>query len=119
MTRLRGQGLSFAEIGRRVGLTGEAVRRSLNPAVGRIRRCAVCGAARLQSLLCNRCERSGGKTFAQRLKLRRVLAGLTQSQLAALAGVSKTTIHKLETGQQRPSRALLTVLRPVFPRGPL
>jgi transcriptional regulator with XRE-family HTH domain len=44
-------------------------------------------------------------TFADRLRARREAAGLTQRQLAELAGVPQTTIASLEAGAARSPRA--------------
>lgn len=45
-----------------------------------------------------------------RLKLARVERGLSQEQLAALAGVTRQTISSIETGQYVPSALLAFVL---------
>ena len=45
-----------------------------------------------------------------RVRTLRKNAKLTMKQLADLVGVSNTTIHRIETGQQSPSVALLSLI---------
>ena len=53
------------------------------------------------------------KDWGLRLRLRRESAGLTRSQLAALAGVADSTIRNLETGRHRPTRPIVMRLQAV------
>ena len=46
------------------------------------------------------------KTFSDRLKYARQLRGLTQQQLARIAGISQSAIGSYESGQRRSTRAL-------------
>lgn len=57
-------------------------------------------------------------TFAQALRAARQAAGLTRWDLAALVGSSKTHIGQIETGADRPSRALLGALAAELPVDP-
>ena len=52
----------------------------------------------------------GTLRLENRLKLARVERGLSQEQLAALAGVTRQTISSIETGQYVPSTLLAFVL---------
>lgn len=47
----------------------------------------------------------------QQLKLARIRAGLTQQELANIAGVPENFISKLETGRIRPSAETMDALR--------
>jgi transcriptional regulator with XRE-family HTH domain len=49
--------------------------------------------------------------IGSRLKHKRVDAGLTQAQLAELAGIAKRTVERLESGNNTDSLALVRVLR--------
>ena len=48
--------------------------------------------------------------LANRLKVARAEAGLSQTDLAALAGVTRQTISSIETGQYCPSALLAFVI---------
>lgn len=50
------------------------------------------------------------------LKVQRAIAGLTQESLAKLAGVSRQTIHAIETGKYVPSTVLALKLSRIFNR---
>ncbi len=50
------------------------------------------------------------KAFGTRLRVLRERAEQTGADLAAVSGVSRQTIHNLETGKSRPSWATLTKL---------
>lgn len=55
-----------------------------------------------------------GLTIGQTIKQRRKELGITQPDLAELAGVSKNTLYKLERGQGNPSLDILTKLTEVL-----
>lgn len=48
--------------------------------------------------------------LANRLKVARAEAGISQTELAALAGVTRQTISSIETGQYCPSTLLAFVI---------
>ena len=52
--------------------------------------------------------------IGQTIKQRRKELGITQPDLAELAGVSKNTLYKLERGQLNPSVDILTKLAKVL-----
>jgi transcriptional regulator with XRE-family HTH domain len=117
---LRAQGLSFAEVGRRLGVTTQGgqylVRAAARLACGM--RCGACGAvAPHGSERCARCVVDDpDSSFAERLLVLRLAAGLTQGELAAHAGVSVALVHRYEQGhcRTRPGKvaALAAVLGP-------
>ena len=49
--------------------------------------------------------------FSQELKLARIRAGLTQQELANIAGLPENYISKLETGRIQPSPEAIRALR--------
>lgn len=53
-------------------------------------------------------------TIGQTIKQRRKELGITQPDLAELAGISKNTLYKLERGQGNPSLDILTTLAEVL-----
>lgn len=55
-----------------------------------------------------------GLLIGQTIKQRRKELGITQPDLAELAGVSKNTLYKLERGQGNPSLDILTKLTEVL-----
>jgi DNA-binding XRE family transcriptional regulator len=113
MATLREQGLSFGEIGRRLGVGGPYVRYALTrlmtpPPPGR---CCICDAeltspvalAREKDLLCLTCLARRPRTpFGQMLKAFRVAAGWTQQQLARHSGVTAESINAFERGHRLP-----------------
>jgi transcriptional regulator with XRE-family HTH domain len=50
-------------------------------------------------------------TFAERVREERIRAGLTQVQLAELAGLAQATISNIESGRNEGSRDLVTLAR--------
>jgi transcriptional regulator with XRE-family HTH domain len=110
MAALRAQGLSFAEIGRRLGVTKQAVHATLKKAgQPRVRGvpCRGCGRFIVSAgalpqdgarALCLPClKRKPRATFGQRLKAYRLDAGLTRTELARRAGISQgSSIHGYE-----------------------
>jgi DNA-binding XRE family transcriptional regulator len=113
--RLRGQGLTFAQIGARLGITRQAAHALVaGPrAVGAVEACcAACraplaGARRtVGEVLCRACL--AGRTevpFGLRLRSLRLAAGLTQRELARQAGRPRSSIKDYEAGRCRPGRA--------------
>lgn len=53
-------------------------------------------------------------TIGQQLKERRKTLGITQSELADMAGVSKNTLYKIETGQANPTLIILGQLAEIL-----
>ena len=53
-------------------------------------------------------------TIGQTIKQRRKELGITQPDLAELAGVSKNTLYQLERGQGNPSLDIITKLAEVL-----
>lgn len=49
-----------------------------------------------------------------RLKYERIRKGWTQQELADMIGVTKSTIHRIETLQRKPSYDVLISLRTLF-----
>jgi transcriptional regulator with XRE-family HTH domain len=131
MVRLRAQGLSLAEIGRRLGVTRQCVQSAL-AALARPRAhsvpCAACGrdivsAGALPTdagaAVCLRClARRPGAPFAQRLKSCRLAAGLTKSELAKRARLTYNTVRQYEGGASEPRwkhlARLVSVLGPTL-----
>jgi DNA-binding XRE family transcriptional regulator len=119
---LRAQGLTFAEVGRWLGVSREAVRKLVLAAAGRsgppVRvlrgpprggRCPACVAA------------DPAAPLAERLRALRQAAGLTQAVLAARVGVSEPAVSAYECGRARPRSAgladLARVLGPALTAG--
>ncbi len=115
IAQLREQGLSQAEIGRRLGVTRQCVQvtlRTMARASSRSVGCAVCGAAIVSegalpsdggAALCLPClARRPAAPFAHRLKACRLAAGLTKAQLAARAGLTPQMIRHYERGSREP-----------------
>jgi transcriptional regulator with XRE-family HTH domain len=111
MARLRAEGLTLAEIGRRLGVSRQRVKVALdNVGLGRRPplRCHQCKAVILThsptqlpplSVYCLPClNRHPKARFGDRLRAFRYAAGLTQEQLAAKAGLPKATLHRHESG---------------------
>ncbi|MBF0140978.1 MAG: helix-turn-helix transcriptional regulator, partial [Magnetococcales bacterium] len=48
-------------------------------------------------------------TFAERIRLARKHAGLTQKELADKTGISQTAVHKLECGRSASSRRSVSI----------
>ena len=64
-------------------------------------------------------QASGGDPLemeARQCRAARGLLGLTQKELAELAGVSPVTLHGFETGATKPTRATLAVIRQALER---
>jgi transcriptional regulator with XRE-family HTH domain len=125
--RLRARGLTLAEIGRRLGITRQAVQVTLKGSgLNRPRRgtvfCKACGDSvltggyRIESngpVLCRACLAERPETpFGQRLRSLRLAAGLTQASLAERAGVGVSSVRDYERGRDEPRwRSLMKLLR--------
>jgi transcriptional regulator with XRE-family HTH domain len=118
VVELRAQGLTMKEIGRRLGVTQQAVSCLLKNTPPRVLPdvcCRVCGVwvADLrvaprgeENALCLACL--GNEPFTpagQRLKAFRLAAGLTFVELAARAGIAPDKVRRYERGRQKPSSA--------------
>lgn len=112
LKELREQGLSFAEIGKRVGTTKQAVQRTLADTKVTVKlglHCRQCdyliyvGERILwtrQTALCLAClGKMPEASFADRLKALRVARGLSQVDLAREATLSRSTIRQFESGE--------------------
>jgi transcriptional regulator with XRE-family HTH domain len=117
---LRARGLTFAEIGRRVGITREAARQLVHKAAGP-HPCACCAAPLplgSRGGHCLACAVADPfRPWAERLRALRRAAGLTQTELAARAGVSASTLFNYERGRGRPRPSRLTGLAGVLGPG--
>jgi DNA-binding XRE family transcriptional regulator len=120
---LWGQGLSLAEIGRRLGVTRQAIHDALkrmgHGTVGLVacRGCgqpiASAGARRLDAgqALCLAClAHTPAATLGQRLRAFRLAAGLRRGQLARRAGVHTTGVKLYEEDQVHPRQGSLARL---------
>jgi transcriptional regulator with XRE-family HTH domain len=111
--RLRAQGLTLAEVGRRLGLTPQAAASLLRPlrptpAVA----CFLCGKAIVSAgalpsdagqALCLAClEICPGATHGERLRAFRLAAGLMKIELARKAAMPEMMVRRLEQGRHRP-----------------
>jgi transcriptional regulator with XRE-family HTH domain len=115
ISRLRARGLTFAEIGRRLGISKQGVHAVLTKSRQLPRRrvpCADC-ATPIESTgvlpsdeggaLCLPCLVSRPDvSFGARLKAFRLAAGLMKAELAKRVGLSPMTIHYYEAGLREP-----------------
>jgi transcriptional regulator with XRE-family HTH domain len=119
--RLRAQGLSLKEVGRRLGMTRQGASSLLRPLRGTPAvACPLCGAAIVSAgalprdagtALCLTClAQHRGASFGQRLKSFRLAAGLLQKELSRKAGVCEPTIRSCEVGRHRPQAVTLARL---------
>jgi hypothetical protein len=131
--RLRARGLAFAEIGRRLGVTGQAVRYMLDLMPPRPRpvradlRCTACRRAipgsgatgrTAGAVYCTAClGQMPEAAFAQRLRSLRVARGLTRAALARLCGLDPPHLSLYERGRLRPRPATTARLARVLGPG--
>jgi len=115
---LRAQGLTFAEIGRRLGITPEGARRLAVLATGRRpgepRPCPSCGRPLPRGPRAGPCPAcvlaDPGATFGQRLQALREAAGLSRRELSVRAGPGARAIGRYEQGQAHPASGSLEAL---------
>jgi DNA-binding XRE family transcriptional regulator len=114
---LRAQGLSFAQIGARLGMSRECAwelfKRSGLSVCGPGIQCCACGAeiasrtgagqpnGRVRCLTCVATDPAA--TFGQRLKAHRVAAGLTLQRLSELTGINFHTLGDYEQERMMPN----------------
>lgn len=119
--RLRAAGLTWAEIGRRLGVSRQRVQYTFTGGrpMARAFCCRGCGrdtpAPGLrrgnQELLCRDClRRLPAVRFAVLLRSLRALAGLTQARLAARCGLAMDTVRHLEGGRRPGPRTAARLL---------
>jgi transcriptional regulator with XRE-family HTH domain len=129
---LRARGLTLAEIGRRLGISRQAVQATLKetglslPRRGRVH-CRACGREVLNGeyriecngpVLCRPCLAENPETpFGQRLRSLRLAAGLTQAALAERAGLAVGSVRDYERGRDEPRWGSLVKLLAVLGRG--
>ena len=128
MAELRAKGLTFEEIGRRLGVSKQRVGQLLH-SIGTsdfTLRCRDCGAEIVSRLnragrndpsLCPAClTKTPGICVGERLKTHRLIAGLTQREVAAETGISPQAVALFEKGMCKPTpetlAQLVTVLGP-------
>jgi len=131
IARLHARGLTLSEIGRRLGVTRQAVHDALvqlsRPLPERSVPCAGCAAPIVSAgalasdagqALCLRCLACRPQAEpGVRLKSFRLAAGLTKAELAQRAGVAAMTIHQYEAGLREPRWRHLTPLVAVLGPG--
>ena len=127
MATLRARGLSCAEVGRRLGVTKQAVQLALRKLAEPPRSvpCARCGrpivsagvlTADVGNALCLPClAQTPGATFAQRLRALRLAAGLTRVELERRAGLKRGTAGRYENRGHTPGAEALARLARVLP----
>jgi transcriptional regulator with XRE-family HTH domain len=118
VTTLRARGLSLTAIGRRLGISKQAVSVALQSQAREQQRsvhCCACGVAIVSAgavpgdagkALCLSClDRYPEATFAQRLKAFRLAAGLTMAELDRRAGLVDSMTSNYERGDRNPRPA--------------
>ena len=122
MAQLRSKGLTFEEIGRRHGVTKQRVGQLLHSigATDFALCCCDCGAEILSRRsragrnihsLCPVClAKSPGHCVGERLKTHRLIAGLTQREVAAETGITPQAVALFEKGKCRPTPETLAQL---------
>jgi hypothetical protein len=126
VAELRDQGLAPAEIGRRLGISRQAVhyclKRSLPSAQPGVtcRGCkgvAVPAGARVRERgegLCPACLRRRGAPFPRLLRACRLAAGMNRAELGRRTGLRPITLGDYEAARTRPQRATLARLAAVL-----
>jgi transcriptional regulator with XRE-family HTH domain len=115
---LRARGLTFAEVGRKLGITRERARQVLlAPPLPPCASCAAPLPAAARGGRCPACVAADPfAPFAERLRAFRLAAGLTQEGLAGRAGLTGGAVSSYERGRGRPRSgdraALARVLGP-------
>jgi transcriptional regulator with XRE-family HTH domain len=116
---LRARGLTLAEVGRRLGITREGARQVLLAPPPPP--CASCAAPLPGGDPGGRCPACVAADpfapFAERLRVLRLAADLTQVKLAGRAGLSHATVSNYESGRGRPRPRSLTALAGVLGPG--
>jgi transcriptional regulator with XRE-family HTH domain len=122
MAALRAKGLTFEEIGRRLGVTKQRVGQLLQSigTTGFALRCCDCGAEIASRLsragrnvpsLCLAClGKTPGHRIGERLKTKRLIAGLTQREVAAEMGITPQAVALFEKGTCKPTPETLAQL---------
>jgi transcriptional regulator with XRE-family HTH domain len=122
---LRQQGLTFAEIARRLGITPRAARRLVLLAAGRrpgdLHPCSACSGPLPGGGRGGRCPAcvaaDPAAAFPERLRALRQAAGLTRRELATQAGMGVGTLAAYEQGRRRPVPQTLADLARVLGPG--
>lgn len=119
---LRAQGLTFEEIGRRLGITHQGARHLVLAAAGQRKAgppmCVACAGPLPRGSRARRCPAcvvaDPAAPFGEWLWAARIRAGLTQQQLAVRAGLGAGRVHEYERGRARPRPGSLAALADVL-----
>jgi transcriptional regulator with XRE-family HTH domain/DNA-binding CsgD family transcriptional regulator len=127
LAKLRARGLTFRQIGQRLGVSRQCIHALLKRTNSEDLGCVVCCACRRQivrwqgtkprSVWCLSCLDSE-VPFSEHLRSHRVATGLTTRALAAQTGLSMSSISAYEGGVQQPSRPSFAKLLQVLPELP-
>jgi DNA-binding XRE family transcriptional regulator len=126
MVAMRAAGCTLAEIGRRLGVSRQAVHDQLNYwSARRSARCRVCAREFASAVASQRYDRRAycldclahhpEATFAERLLALRLSAGLTIQELGGRAGVCEVQIWNYEHGRGRIRSGIVAKLARVLP----
>jgi DNA-binding XRE family transcriptional regulator len=126
VAELRARGLTLLDIGRRLGITKQAVHqcltrppRSQQPGVT----CRGCGDVAVPAgawvrergeVLCPACLRRRGAALGRLLRACRLAAGMNKAELARRSGLRPTLLAAYEAGRHRPRAANLARLAAVL-----
>jgi transcriptional regulator with XRE-family HTH domain len=117
-SRERAQGLTFDEVGHRLGVSRETARHLVLAAAPPCQSCAAPAPRLRRAGRCPACVAADpAAPFADRLWALRLAAGLTQEELGARAGLSHATVSDCERGRRRPRPGLLAALSGVLGPG--